>query len=302
MTALPTVTRFNFNAKRAFLTYAQCPLHKERVYNFINSKYPIKYAVISTELHQDGNTHLHCAIEFTKKVHCRSQAVFDVEGYHPNIQNPKNWPATLNYVKKAGDYEEYNVTEDDDDDDLYDLANIMSKREFMEYCRKNRVPHAYAREAWESADSLFTIREDYVENPEATVISGLNSLDISEDTRRRKCIVLIGPSGCGKTTFAKRIAAKPALFVTHVDGLKQLRREHRAIIFDDMCFTHWSHESQIKITDKTDPQQIHIRYGTATIPSGIEKYFTANREIFEDDPAITRRTYKIYCNTLQPIN
>lgn len=290
--------RFRLQAKRVFLTYPQCPLMKERLYTFINEKYPIKYALISTELHEDGNTHLHAAIEFKKKIYTRSQATFDLEGYHPNIQAVKNWPATKNYVKKHGDFEEFNTDEDEDEDNIYELAKTMSEADFFEYCRKKGVQYAYASNAWRSSGSLFTIAEDYQEDELANVTSGLNSLDVSEHIENLKSIQIIGPSGCGKTTIAKRLATKPALFVTHPDGIRYLDGHHRSIIFDDMCFTHIPRESQIHLVDRFEPREIHVRYGTAKIPAKMEKWFTSNREIFLDDEAINRRVKKIYSSSI----
>jgi len=290
-------SKWRFNARKTFLTYAQCPLSKEVVYGAIHAKYPCKYAMISTELHEDGNTHLHCVFEFQKKVNCRSQAMFDVQGYHPNIQVPKNWPATKNYVKKAGDYEEYNEDPvDEDEDDLYVLAEGMTSRLYFEYCRKKGIQFAYAMQAWRSVGSMFTIDEEYEEDPEAEVCSGLNGLDISGPEYDNKSIVIIGPSGCGKTTIAKRLAVKPALFVTHSDGIKNLHRSHKSIIFDDMSYLHVPREAQIAITDRYEPRQIHVRYGTVSVPAGIQKIFTANQEIFSDDEAVNRRIRKIYSN------
>jgi len=115
---------------------------------------------------------------------------------------------------------------------------------------------------------------------------------------QQQSLVFIGKAGCGKTTFVKHFAPKPALFVTHIDTLKQFNKHyHKSIIFDDMSFSHWPRETQIAIVDKEQPRAIHIRYGVAEIPAGIPKYFTANRFPFQpNDGAIERRIRVITIN------
>lgn len=290
---------FRFNARKVFLTYAKCPLAKSAVYEAINSKYPVKYACVCIEEHEDGEKHLHCAIEFMKKTSSRKQTMFDVEGYHPNIQVPKNWPATKNYVKKDKDFEIWENDDDDDEDvdfDLYQMAEELGMKEYFEFCRKKKVQGFYSMQAWRSVGSMFTIEEDYEEPPEATVCSGLNSLDLDAATYDRKAVVIIGQTGCGKSTIAKRLCKKPALWVTHTDGLKNLRRQHKSIIFDDMSFMHLNRNAQLHLLETDNPTQIHVRYGIVHLPAGIQKIFTANEEIFLDDPAINRRRVNIYSN------
>lgn len=123
----------------------------------------------------------------------------------------------------------------------------------------------------------------------------LQSLDftalIADANAKWKSLVFVGPAGCGKTTAAKLYAPKPALFVTHLDILKQFRPEyHKSIIFDDISFAHLPRETNIFLADRQDARAIHIRYGVATIPAGIFKWFTGNRFPFQtNDSAIERR-------------
>lgn len=110
-----------------------------------------------------------------------------------------------------------------------------------------------------------------------------------------KSMVIVGQAGCGKTTVAKHFASKPALFVTHMDILKQFKPNfHKSIIFDDVSFAHLPRETNISIVDTEQPRAIHVRYGVAEIPERVEKWFTCNRYPFVAgatgfDPAIERR-------------
>lgn len=289
---------FRFAARKAFLTYPQCPLTQDEVHDKLDEIQPIQWCIIAQEQHADGNPHIHVAVIFEKKLNMRSPNGLDLSGYHCNIQAPKNWPATINYVKKDGNYKEYgtNTTyaaQQSSSDNLYDNAKTMDEIEFFNWALKERIPYQYANRAWNAEQSLFTIYEDYVEPPEAEVDDRLTSIDLSFSNFDNRSISIVGRSGIGKSTWAIRVARKPALLVTHIDTLKHLTKKHKAIIFDDISFNHWPRESQIHIVDRFLSRAIHIRYGVANIPAGIQKIFTNNYDPFLDDEAINRRVQKI---------
>lgn len=286
------MTSFRFQARRALLTYPQCTMNIQELYECINTKCPVKWARICIEQHQDGSPHLHAAVEFKKKLTTKRQDYFDFNGFHPNIQAAKNWPATQNYVKKGNNWEDFNNNENESDDefDLYEMAETHSSREFFEQCRKAKVPYAYAQQAWRSRSSIFNLTESIPNG--ATIREDLGQITIDEE--ERTSVVIIGPSGIGKTTWAKRNCKKPALFVTHLDGLRNLRTEHQCIVFDDMDFRHLPRNTQIFIADRDEPRAIHVRYGVAEIPAGIQKIFTGNQPVFDStDEAINRRLRRI---------
>lgn len=105
-----------------------------------------------------------------------------------------------------------------------------------------------------------------------------------------------GPSNTGKTSFVVAHFANP-LVVSHIDALKKLSPDHDGIVFDDMCFTHWPPEAAIHLVDQDVDRDLHIRYGTVSIPANTKKVFTHNtRDIFykpevaqEQKDAIDRR-------------
>lgn len=92
-----------------------------------------------------------------------------------------------------------------------------------------------------------------------------------------KSVLLTGRSGTGKTEFALAHFKNP-LFVRHMDKLKQLNCDHDGIVFDDLSWTHIHPEAIIHLLDVAHESDIHIRYGTATIPQGMRKIFTSNKE------------------------
>lgn len=278
---------FRLNTKKAVFTYSKCPLSKETVYNHINAKYPIKYARICIEAHADGTPHLHAAIEWKKKINITNSRTFDIDGFHANVAPPMSWPASKNYVKKGDNFKDWdNNDEVEEDSNIYKLAEELDMPKFFEFCRKRKVPYAYADRAWKHKESIFTI----IDSPtEGSIRPSLDRLTIDETDRRS--LVITGPSGFGKTTWALKNCQKPSLFVTHMDTLREFRAGfHKSIIFDDMSFKHLPRESQIQLVDREQSRSIHIRYGTARIPAGIQKIFTSNVPIFDTtEEAIARR-------------
>lgn len=105
---------------------------------------------------------------------------------------------------------------------------------------------------------------------------------------------MVGPTGCGKTSWAKRVAPKPALWVRHIDVLREFREGyHQSIIFDDMSFKHMPQQAQVHLTDWHNKSHIHCRYGHATVPAKTVKIFTCNEYPFIQDPAVKRRVHLI---------
>lgn len=172
---------------------------------------------------------------------------------------------------------------------ILSVARTLTREAFMDHCIDQRIPKGYYDEALRLiSDDHVTIRETLPSLLER-VNNTLKYFTLPEEGM--KSIIVKGTSGCGKTSWAKHVAPKPALFVTHMDDLRKLTPEHKSIIFDDMDFKHFPRSAQIHITDRFDTRSIHIRYGTATIPAGIIKIFTCNEYPFIEDDAIKRRTF-----------
>lgn len=113
-----------------------------------------------------------------------------------------------------------------------------------------------------------------------------------------KSNVIIGPSGIGKTYFALAHFKNP-LFVTHIDQLGDLEKEHDGIVFDDMDFKHIPPVHQIHLLEQETPVHYHIRYTTAFIPARTKKIFCCNEDPFsvvlnEHKRAIEKRAKYIF--------
>lgn len=288
------MTAFKFDAKTVFLTYAQCDLAINELYNALLAVTPIKWARICREQHQDGNYHLHAVIKFTKRFQSRRAEVFDVkrgdESFHPNIGRVQSEANSLEYVAKDGEFSDFGPVpsgESHSIEELVELAGTAEDTDYWKACCKARIPFQYAQRFRELANKASDTVTEYNGSIERERID-LAITPLPEE----KTIVLVGPTGIGKTSWAKRNAPKPALWVRHLDMLRTFKSGyHKSIIFDDMDFKHLPRVTQLYIADFDDDQQIHVRYGVARIPAGTVKIFTANEYPFMIDPAIDRRIH-----------
>lgn len=283
-----------YNGKRFFLTYPTLDKTPHELLAYLQLKADIKSYCIARELHQDGQPHLHACVEF-RNVQRHGVTWLDSFGIHPNKQDPRNWAACLNYVKKDGDYiqgpEEEGVAEPTFEEFL---DSCDSEMQWMVYCKRKKISFQYAQWFWQrNKADLNTLIDD---NVEGSICDELKELQYVSDYR--KAWIIKGPSGCGKTTWAKRNIPKPALFASHVDTLKQFRPGyHKSIIFDDVDFNHYPRVSQIHLVDWDNPRDIHCRNTCAHIPQHTHKIFTCNEwPVSKDDEAIARR---VKCFTIK---
>lgn len=276
-----------YNGKRFFLTFPRVDKTTHELVAYLQDQAPVKSYVVCRELHEDGFPHLHACVEFeTTQRH--GVRWLDSFGTHPNKQDPRNWAACCQYVKKGGDFiegpEEASVAEDT----LEEFLNkCESENEWMVYCQRKKISFQYAQWFWQrNKADLSTLIDD---DCEGTICDQLK--DLQYTSVYGKAWVIKGPSGCGKTTWAKKNIPKPALFVSHIDALKQFRPGfHKGIIFDDVDFNHYPRTSQIHLVDWDNPRQVHCRHAVAFIPHGIHKVFTCNEwPISKHDEAIARR-------------
>lgn len=262
-----------------------------------------EYAVVSSEKHEDGSLHRHALLQFSKPFRTRSETIFDIQGFHPNIQSARNPAATDKYVKKDQDFIEHGSFLGKPEKEPVDVLSItaaageMDLGPFLVWASVNRV--MYAKDIWSALRQVdtHTIKDNdglyrKVDPAFARLLQSKFPLPVG------KSIVLIGASGIGKTTWAKLQAPKPCLFVNHTDSLKEFRAGyHKAIVFDDVSFTHTPITNQIALCDWDNPRSIHCRHRVANIPAGVYKIFTCNEAPLEiEHDAIARRIYLIRCD------
>lgn len=137
---------FRFNARSAFLTYAQCgPLLKEELFNFMNDTYGVEDFMIGEETHQDGGRHLHAYFRFKSKVHSRDPRCFDINQNHPNIktvrQGKKSLDKILEYIGKEDPSPSTNMSITLDWGEIFQEAK--DKDDFLRLVKRN-YPRDYA--------------------------------------------------------------------------------------------------------------------------------------------------------------
>lgn len=235
--------------------------------------------IITWELHQSGKLHFHAYLNFDQTLDIASERWFDMDGVHPEINNPgKGW---ITYcIKDGADHYITNVQQS-----VFTIAlNKRSATDAINYL-------------WEHDPKSMCLSGHNIElniRKRMKVDTGLTRYEgpfIIPYLKDIQSTVLIGPPGVGKTSFA--IAChhfKNPLFVSHLDALKRFNDSYDGIVFDDMDFTHLPRHTQIHLADYDHERDIHVRYGVATIPARTPKIFTCNEMCFNiRDEAIARR-------------
>jgi len=279
------------DATTFFLTYPRADIDSNALIAFLESIKPVVWARVGRELHADEGRHSHCIVRFGARVKTRNNIrIFDYEGHHPNIQVPRKLLETIRYCGKDGDFVDQGPVPtpkgETDVDDIIALAKGGDRDAFDRACLAARLSYQWASHLWgRHAVDQSTVRE---------AGEGVECQQLRDLQFNGQVMVVVGASGCGKSSWAKRVAPKPALWVTHLDDLKKLSREHKSIIFDDMSFHHLPRTTQIYLADWNDSRTIHCRNTNATIPAMTPKIFTANEHPFDrEDPAIARRLHTV---------
>lgn len=297
-------TSFRCRGKCFIITYPQCDAIHQEIFDFLKTKNSA-YLVCAKELHEDGNTHYHAFLRFQSRRELGSR-FFDFRSFHPNVQACRNPSASINYVKKDGEYLEHGTNDSSDTPDIPNASDFQSESSYLAACVSKKIPYGYAQRFWtlaNTSDAAYTIREGPSDSQYTSrVCNQLRTFDFDWEGVP-KSLVLEGSAGCGKTEWAKYNLPKPILFVRHLDLLRHFNPSvHKSILFDDMDFNHLPRNTWIFLTDRENPQQVHVRYGVAQIPAMVPKCFTTNVPIFasrSQDNAIARRLEYIKINLTQ---
>lgn len=263
---------FQLNAKNIALTYPRCDIHPQAMFDWLKDNFSPEAVCVAQETHKDGGFHLHAYLRFEKALYTRNQKLFDVDGFHPNVQGcreVKNW---VTYIKKQGNI----ITTDNIDfkDGWEELLMAPNKTEFISAIRKNR-PRDYIlnrqRIEYHAQKEYFRTA---VENP----LRPLDSFRRPPITDFSKPIVMLGPPLLGKTEYLRAHFKKPFM-VRHLDQFKtDLPEGTDALIFDDMTFTHLPHTTVRYLVEQSQDVVIHCRNTLGKVPGGIPRIFTGNKD------------------------
>jgi len=99
------------------------------------------------------------------------------------------------------------------------------------------------------------------------------------DMLDKRSVHMFGPSGVGKTSFACAHFKNPLFVSKSFEGIADYNeQEHDGIVFDEMDFTAMSPDEVKTIVDIHHPRTWRRLYGFTTIPAGVPRIFTSNRE------------------------
>lgn len=95
---------FRFSARHLFATFPKCDVAKEVALERIVRLYPVEWALVGRELHEDGTPHLHAVIRFSRVYTTSDANHFDAIGDgHGNYQSARSIKRCIAYCSKDGD-------------------------------------------------------------------------------------------------------------------------------------------------------------------------------------------------------
>lgn len=317
--------KFRLSGKKYLLTYAQCPEDPHDVFKQINARSEVARAVGCIELHQDGEPHIHIAVEFKKKLNTTNVRYFDYqyspdcESYHPNISPAENWRKCINYCRGTNktliELYQWNCTFQEALDvnvegtkkyDLFAVAETFAdnQRGWTQWCYEHGVSPLWKTDVWKqlrTPTGVSTSDEPVAINAARAATFDDRFLTMVLPESFEQCVVLLGPSGSGKTTWAINHMVERfgrILVVNEIDDLRRLNPTHKGIVFDEIRFNgdrvsgkgRWPEHSQVALVDNMIGRSIHCRNINAWIPANTPKLFTCTDFLpFTKDYQIERR-------------
>lgn len=268
-------TTFRLDAKHIGLTYPKCDLTRQRVLDALRSIGGDNYrcAIVCIEQHKDGTNHIHAYLCLSKCRHFRDPRVFDIDGFHANIQglrSPKRW---VDYIQK----EDKSFLVDGDTGSLLTGVRpkeritdaiaarldagatreeiyadfpgfyLMNKRKVDELCEwvVNKRLNSGKKDWTECLARLIHARQEPLEpETQLAVAEWLIDNIHTERKLRTKQLWLTGPPGSGKTSLVMELEKYLRVFWAPMDGdgfLDGFSNDYDLIVFDEM-------KSQYKLT------------------------------------------------------
>ncbi len=308
---------FRISAKRLFLTYSRTNLMPNEALLQLEAKLQnIEKYVISQEEHADEpekGKHLHVFLELNKKVNITKPSFLDLvdlnskKNIHGEYQAVKNKHAVIDYVKKDGNFIANFETETEFKIKLFFLAKEKGLAEAMNYFTEKK-PELVCTHFKKIESNL----KCFLESLEEKLLPKFDNYNYPKEIldwftfeKDEKTLFLTGPSGTGKTEgLIFLLKDYNPILITDLNALKDLKSDHKAIIFDDVDWSNISREVKIHLLDKNRTANVKIIYQTVKVPSSLVKAVASNNaedliSIFDRDKAIERRIKHVHIN--QPI-
>ena len=185
---------FYLSQRTFFLTFPQCQLDKNYVFDFLLNKHTPNVLVIAQEQHKDLKLHFHVWIEFEKRITIRDPRYFDIDNFHCNIGKIRH--TECNSRKNALKY----ITK-------FDKNPLVFGLNLHDYLKINRKK--ICEDLILNKKTLLDIIQ---ENPQELYYydklkNNLNLyfIDLKKTTPiiERKCYWIYGPSGIGKSYLVR---------------------------------------------------------------------------------------------------
>lgn len=230
-----TKGKFRICAKQFFMTYPQCDIPKQWMYDFLMKKYAPTYLLVAHEFHKvkvgklNPGHHLHVHMHVARKLDIKNCSHFDVEWenedeitikYHGNYQSVKNTEYNVAYCKKDGDYVE------SDGSETFCLELIeMGKRKNCWFDLQWYKGHNVRR------------RMNPIEFPIVmSLVDGRDfTLDKPDPSVKRRHYWFIGPPDSGKSYYFNSLFACKKLFKPSVKHPFEDYHDEEIILYDD-CY------------------------------------------------------------------
>lgn len=241
---------FRIQGRHLFLTYPQCHLTNEAIYNHlidlpVGNEKPTKI-VVAKELHEDGHPHFHAYLCFDKRRDLRYQRHFDISGYHPNIQVCRSVKDVLKYVTKDGEYMSnftvikptiHQLIERADDETSFALSAL-------EHYDKN---FANCFNSWMSLYKMLKSKKKVCDPVSDWTLMKMDDLHLlarilsitahEKNGSRTKSIWLFGPSKTGKSTLARSIGKHA--YMQNTWCVDELSDDAQYLVLDDIAWDTW---------------------------------------------------------------
>lgn len=241
---------FRLQAKHLFLTYAQCTLDFDFIYTYlldlqIANEKPEKVCV-AKELHEDGNTHYHCYLGFSKRKEINNERAFDIMEFHPNVQKVRSIKCCLKYITKDQNYKSNfcvvkptpsQIAEQACDEEAfikiaeehYGTRFVSSFSQWVQYYNRRKKIKLVSDPIGDWSD--FKVDDLHLL---LRICSVQNHV---KDGRRTKSIWIHGPSRTGKTSLARSIGRH--VYMANTWNVDLLDDDADYLIIDDIDFEKW---------------------------------------------------------------
>lgn len=232
--------RYQINSAQLFLTYPQCPLTKERVFELLSNKFKIVDYIVAHELHTNGDDHIHVYLKLEGPLRSDNPGFADLEGgYHGNYQGCRSSKNVIKYCTKEEDYLSN-----------LNISDILSKKG----SRKEHFTDLINRKR--TLDELITDNPQYLINYNSLsnalqgYFSSITKADehlpmflpnpwgkilpvYSENRKRRHYHIYSSGPNAGKTTWANTLRSYGTSIVSNKEHYWNVESYHRIIVLDE---------------------------------------------------------------------